>query len=132
MGNETNRWVPKVFTLRVGSSAYFVGIGGEDSYLTIPPNLSNAVDAVYNTAGQIVCRINQTTVTDPDCVPIDLFGRGNISTAARSYVTVHSGRNQGAVSTPSTNDQAPPKRSTNTSSGSGPANRSTCPPSAEP
>jgi len=47
----------------------------------------NAVDAVRNSSGQIVCRINQVTVTDPTCAPINLFGEGRFSDAAKSYVT---------------------------------------------
>lgn len=70
------------------------------------PRLRNAADAVLNSAGQIVCRINQVAVTDPNCVPIDLFGRNNISAAARAYVDVQSGRNQYDVYTPFTNTQA--------------------------
>ena len=40
----------------------------------IEQNFYNAIDAVRNGAGQIVCRINQTTVTDPNCVPLDILG----------------------------------------------------------
>jgi iron complex outermembrane receptor protein len=68
--------------------------------------LRNAADAVRNGAGQIVCRINAVTVTDPGCTPIDLFGRDNVTDAARSYVTVRSGRNQSSISVPYTNDQS--------------------------
>lgn len=46
-----------------------------------------AVDAVRNSSGNIVCRI---TVTNPgmmdDCVPLDIFGEGSGSQAARDYV----------------------------------------------
>jgi outer membrane receptor protein involved in Fe transport len=68
--------------------------------------LRNAADAVLNGAGQPVCRINAVTVTDPNCVPINLFGSNNISDAARNYVAVQSGRNQSSLSTPYTNDQS--------------------------
>lgn len=40
----------------------------------VEQNFYNAIDAVRNGAGQIVCRINQTSVTDPNCVPLDLLG----------------------------------------------------------
>ncbi|WP_336962817.1 TonB-dependent receptor domain-containing protein [Sphingobium aquiterrae] len=67
--------------------------------------LRNAADAVRNSAGQTVCRINQLTVTDPNCVPINLFGHDNITEAARSYVTVQSGTNQSSVLPNYVNDQ---------------------------
>ncbi|WP_084579818.1 TonB-dependent receptor domain-containing protein [Sphingomonas azotifigens] len=56
----------------------------------IESNFYNAVDAVRNSAGQIVCRINQTTVTDPKCVPINLLGDGSVSQAARNYINTTS------------------------------------------
>lgn len=34
----------------------------------------NAIDAVRNSSGQIVCRINQAAVTDAACVPLSLLG----------------------------------------------------------
>jgi len=46
----------------------------------------NAIDAVRNSSGQIVCRINQVTVTDPNCVPINVLGVGAPSQAALNYV----------------------------------------------
>lgn len=52
----------------------------------------NAVDAVRNGAGDIVCRINQTTVTDPGCAPLNLFGEGNASQAALDYIRTTSYR----------------------------------------
>jgi outer membrane receptor protein involved in Fe transport len=45
---------------------------------------------VRNSSGQIVCRINQTTVTDPRCVPINVFGNGAPSQAALDYVNTTS------------------------------------------
>lgn len=50
----------------------------------------NAVDAVRNAQGQIVCRINQTTVTDPACVPLNIFGFGAPSQAALNYINATS------------------------------------------
>jgi iron complex outermembrane recepter protein len=46
---------------------------------------NRAVDAVRNAQNQIVCRVNQVTVTDPSCIPYNLFGKGvNSSQALRS------------------------------------------------
>ena len=50
----------------------------------------NAIDAVRNGAGQIVCRINQTTVTDPSCAPLDILGEGRASQAALNYINTTS------------------------------------------
>jgi outer membrane receptor protein involved in Fe transport len=51
-----------------------------------PAAFSLAIDAVRNAAGQIVCRVNQVTVTVPACVPINLFGDGAPSQAALAFV----------------------------------------------
>jgi outer membrane receptor protein involved in Fe transport len=51
---------------------------------------SLAYDAVRNGAGQIVCRVNQVTVTAPNCVPINMFGYGAPSAAALNYVNTTS------------------------------------------
>ncbi len=53
-----------------------------------PAGFNLAVDAVRNTAGQIVCRVNLVTVTAPGCVPINVFGYGQPSQAALDYVNV--------------------------------------------
>jgi outer membrane receptor protein involved in Fe transport len=48
-----------------------------------------AQDAVTNAAGQIVCRVNQTAVTDPACVPYNPFGyqaSGANLAAAKNYI----------------------------------------------
>lgn len=66
-------------------------------------NFVNAINVSVNSAGQVVCdpaaRVaiyslsgNQfaggpTPVADPNCVPLDLFGEGRASAAARQYVT---------------------------------------------
>jgi outer membrane receptor protein involved in Fe transport len=52
----------------------------------------NAVDAVRNSAGDIVCRINQTTVTDPNCAPLNILGEGQRSQAALNYINTTSSR----------------------------------------
>lgn len=67
--------------------------------------LRNAADVVLNGAGVPVCRINQVTVTDPNCTPLNIFGHDNISQAARDYVTVQSGTNQSSVLPNYVNDQ---------------------------
>ncbi len=56
----------------------------------IESRYQNAVDAVFNAAGQPVCRINQTTVTDASCVPLNLLGQGNASQAALNYINTTS------------------------------------------
>lgn len=57
--------------------------GNFDGYLL-------AYDAVRNAGGQIVCRVNQVTVTRPDCVPINVFGIGSPSQAALDFVNTTS------------------------------------------
>ncbi|OSZ70863.1 hypothetical protein CAP39_07925 [Sphingomonas sp. IBVSS1] len=58
----------------------------------------NAINVTTNASGQIVCNTNVTAATnvapggvlpiaDPACVPLDLFGEGRASEAARAYVT---------------------------------------------
>jgi outer membrane receptor protein involved in Fe transport len=53
--------------------------------ISITQNYKNAIDAVRNTAGAIVCR---STLTNPnnECVPYDIFGTGVASQVARDYV----------------------------------------------
>lgn len=61
---------------------------------------ANAIDAVRNTQGQIVCRINadsSTTNDDPACVPVNLFGNGQPSQAALDYFLYTSNRVQEAT-----------------------------------
>lgn len=53
----------------------------------IPVNFRKAIDAVRNSSGQIVCRVNQTTVTDAACVPYNPFGIGVNSQDAINYVS---------------------------------------------
>lgn len=53
------------------------------------PNTLRALDAVRDTSGNIVCRVNadaDPTNNDPACAPINVFGSGNASAAARAYV----------------------------------------------
>jgi outer membrane receptor protein involved in Fe transport len=55
-----------------------------------PDGFFLALDAVRNAAGQIVCRVNQVTVTRPDCVPLNVFGNGQPSQAALNFVNTTS------------------------------------------
>jgi iron complex outermembrane recepter protein len=56
-------------------------------YNTVTYRFNNAIDPVRNAAGQIVCAINNPTVTDPACVPLDPFGTAPVSSAAQAYVS---------------------------------------------
>lgn len=54
----------------------------------------NAVDAVFDEDGEIVCRINiddDPANDDPSCVPFNMFGAGSPSMEARRYVIGTSG-----------------------------------------
>ncbi len=58
-----------------------------------------ATNAVRNTAGQIVCAVNNDTITtndQPGCVPLNIFGINQASQAAKDYVLVKSFRNEWA------------------------------------
>tara|TARA_R110000782_G_scaffold182437_6_gene272700 strand:+ start:40436 stop:43447 length:3012 start_codon:yes stop_codon:yes gene_type:complete len=52
---------------------------------------ANAINSVRNGAGEAVCAVNadaSATNDDPSCAPINPFGAGNVSQAARDYVNV--------------------------------------------
>lgn len=60
---------------------------------------ANAINAVRNPQGQIVCGINadaNPANDDPSCVPVNLFGNGQPSQAALNYFVVDSTRQQNA------------------------------------
>jgi outer membrane receptor protein involved in Fe transport len=59
-------------------------------------NYNRATDAARNAQGEIVCRVNLTAVTDPNCAPLNPFGFGNASQAARDYVLAVASREQWA------------------------------------
>ena len=74
-----------------------------------PDGFNIAVDAVVaptgftgtnftlNSTGQkVVCRVNATTNTRPDCIPINVFGVNAPSTAALAFVNTEAVRNQRA------------------------------------
>lgn len=56
-----------------------------DALVTITSRYNEAIDAVRNANGAIVCR---STLTNPSngCVPLNIFGTGVVSEAARNYV----------------------------------------------
>jgi outer membrane receptor protein involved in Fe transport len=60
---------------------------------------NNALNAVLNSSGQIVCAINADASTandDPACVPLNVFGNGRPSQAAVNYVLHTSFRDEWA------------------------------------
>ena len=60
---------------------------------------ANALDATRDTSGNIVCRINADAIAtndDPSCVPVNLFGDGQVSKAAIGYFGYTSQRIQKA------------------------------------
>ncbi len=56
----------------------------------IEQNFYNAIDAVFDGAGNVVCRLNQNGVTDPACVPLNILGNGRASQAALNYINTTS------------------------------------------
>jgi len=57
---------------------------------TLFPQMQNALNAVRNASGQIVCGINadaNPANDDPACAPLNPFGAYNASAAARAYTT---------------------------------------------
>lgn len=61
-------------------------------------NFNKAANAALNGSGQIVCRVNAVTVTDPNCRPLNLFGEYAPLTTpdALAYVLHTSSRKQWA------------------------------------
>lgn len=57
------------------------------SWDVLADEFARATDVTRNGAGNIVCAVNATTVTDPSCAPLNPFGQGNISAEARAYTT---------------------------------------------
>ena len=55
----------------------------------IAANYTRAINAVSNSAGQIVCAVNADAITtndDPACAPLNILGSNNASAAALDYV----------------------------------------------
>ncbi|MBL8556728.1 MAG: TonB-dependent receptor [Phenylobacterium sp.] len=50
--------------------------------------IDNALIAKRNAAGQIVCGVNQVTVTDAACVPYNIFSEGAVTQAMLDYLQV--------------------------------------------
>lgn len=54
---------------------------------------NNAINAVRNSSGAIVCGINAVTVVDAACAPLNPFGVDSVTQEARLYVTTPIGQN---------------------------------------
>lgn len=69
--------------------------GRQEAFGVNTARFNNAINAVRNTAGTIVCAINADATTandDAACVPINPFGAGNVSAEARAYATTLTGQ----------------------------------------
>lgn len=55
---------------------------------TIESHWQQAYDAVTNSAGQIICRVNAVAITAPGCVPFNVFGYNSATNmaAAKAYI----------------------------------------------
>ncbi len=62
-----------------------------DEYVS---HFNNAINAVTNASGQIVCAVNAVKVVDPGCQPINIFGitPGQLQSAARNYISIPTGQ----------------------------------------
>lgn len=77
------------------SGSYARVEGGFSSWRVNNARFNNAITAARDSSGAIVCAINadaSTTNNDPACAPINPFGNGNVSEAARRYVSVLAGQ----------------------------------------
>jgi len=62
----------------------------EATGIVVKSRFPKAIDAVRNSSGQIVCRVNadaDPTNNDPGCVPYNVFGTGVNSSAVVDYLT---------------------------------------------
>ncbi|MBB3892181.1 outer membrane receptor protein involved in Fe transport [Phenylobacterium haematophilum] len=69
--------------------------GESTGWGVITSRFNNAVNAVRNSSGAIVCAINADASTandDPACTPLNPFGVGNVSQANRLYLTAPIGQ----------------------------------------
>ncbi len=69
--------------------------GQQRSWEVINSRYDKAIDAVL-AGGRVVCAVNadaDPANDDPACAPINPFGRGNVSDAARGYVSTRAGMN---------------------------------------
>jgi outer membrane receptor protein involved in Fe transport len=84
--------------LNFGRTETYYETGGN----VLVANFNRAANAVLNSAGQIVCAVNNDASTandDPACVPINLFGEGSparVTPAALDYVLYTSSREEWA------------------------------------
>ena len=81
------------FTYTV-SGSYARADGSTSAWGRNVAHFNAAINPVRNSSGQIVCAINADAITtndDPACAPINPFGNGNVSTAARNYVSARTG-----------------------------------------
>lgn len=62
--------------------------GNTDVDNIVGARFNNAINSARNAQGQIVCAINAVSVVDAACAPINPFGDGNVSQAARDYLRV--------------------------------------------
>jgi iron complex outermembrane receptor protein len=97
-GYEALKYYRKTVEFSLGASGHIGGSWSYDAYADhgeihqsqgyynqmIAANFNNAIDAVRDPSGNIVCRV---ALTDPNtpCRPLDLFGVGNASPAALAY-----------------------------------------------
>ena len=102
-GAEYLKYYRKTTEFSVGASGHIGGSWSYDAYADhgeirqsqgyygqyITANFNQAIDAVRDPAGNIVCR---AALTDPNtpCRPLDLFGVGNASPAALAYAYANS------------------------------------------
>lgn len=74
----------------------------------IVDRLVKSANAVRNASGQIVCGVNadaDPTNNDAACVPVNIFGTGDIGAAARNYLLVDSGAQSGSTLLTSENQE---------------------------
>jgi iron complex outermembrane receptor protein len=75
------------------SGSYARVDGKQRSWQVVNSKFQNAISAV-SSGGQIVCAINADAIASNDdsaCAPINPFGNGNVSAAARNYVSTRAG-----------------------------------------
>lgn len=65
--------------------------GQTDQWVVLRARYNNAINSVKNASGQAICAINAVTLIDTACSPINPFGAGTVSDAARQYVSAKAG-----------------------------------------
>ena len=80
-GKIGNNWRWNIYGVDSKSTNHQTGRQSENA------KLYAALDAVKDSNGNIVCRVTLTNpTTQPGCVPLNLFGSGSPSTAAKNYI----------------------------------------------